>query len=303
MDSLSRAYYEVAFERDFLKKKGKAFQDFFSEIMEKRYPRDFQRVRPWGNVGDEKNDGYLKSQRTLFAVYAPNEMKAADTITKVEEDFQGALLHWKDYFDTWVFVHNSRDGLGPEVLKKLLNLEAANPNIKVMHWGFEELRQEVFKLSDIDIASLLGPAPSSNDVHNLSFEDLQVVLLTIARQQPSDELDLRPVPKAKLSANKLSHNVEILLKAGMRKASLVEQFFRQWPDPAFGDEVAEAFRRKYSELKKLNVPSDIIFMKLQEFAGGGRRGTPEHEAAVLAVLAHLFEKCDIFERPLEGVVS
>ncbi|MCS5697318.1 hypothetical protein [Desulfofundulus thermocisternus] len=126
------------------------------------------------------------------------------------------------HFDTWVFVHNSRDGLGPEVLKKLLNLEAANPNIKVMHWGFEELRQEVFKLSDIDIASLLGPAPSSNDVHNLSFEDLQVVLLTIARQQPSNEPDLRPVPKAKLSANKLSHNVEILLKAGMRKASLVE---------------------------------------------------------------------------------
>jgi hypothetical protein len=50
VDALARAYYEVAFERDFLKKGGNAFQDFFSEIMEKCHPGDFVRVRPWGVV-------------------------------------------------------------------------------------------------------------------------------------------------------------------------------------------------------------------------------------------------------------
>ncbi|MDA8227847.1 MAG: hypothetical protein M0T74_09175 [Desulfitobacterium hafniense] len=71
MDSLSRAYYEACFERDYLKITEKAFQDFFSELMEKRFPGDFQRVMPSGKAGDRKNDGYLKSKRMLFQVYAP----------------------------------------------------------------------------------------------------------------------------------------------------------------------------------------------------------------------------------------
>lgn len=72
--------------------------------MEKRYPADFARVRPWGNVGDRKNDGYLKSKRQLFQLYAPNELTAAVTIAKIEEDFTGALPHWKEYFDTWILL-------------------------------------------------------------------------------------------------------------------------------------------------------------------------------------------------------
>jgi hypothetical protein len=45
---------------------------------------------------------------------------------------------------------------------------------------------------------------------------------------------------------------------------------------------------------------DIIFRKLQEFTGGRELGSPTDQAAVLAVLAYLFEQCDIFERsPIE----
>ena len=36
------------------------------------------------------------------------------------------------------------------------------------------------------------------------------------------------------------------------------------------------------------------------FAGGTERQDPAHEAAVLTVLAYLFEQCDIFERPSGG---
>lgn len=110
MDSLRRAYYEMAFENAYLKKGGNGFQDFFSEIMEKCHPSDFQRVRPWGNIGDRKNDGYLRSGRTLFQVYAPNEMSANEAIAKIQEDFNGALPYWQQYFDKWVFVHNSKNG-------------------------------------------------------------------------------------------------------------------------------------------------------------------------------------------------
>ena len=93
MDDLSRAYYEVVLENRFLKKKGNEFQDFFSEIMEKCHPGDFQRVRPWGKSGDKKNDGFLKSERRLFQVYAPNDMTEAAARKKITEDFAGAVKH------------------------------------------------------------------------------------------------------------------------------------------------------------------------------------------------------------------
>ena len=68
-----RAYYEVAFKAAYLEKRGNAFQDFFSEIMEKCHPSDFQRVRPWGRDGDKKNDGRLRSGVQYFRYMPPTK--------------------------------------------------------------------------------------------------------------------------------------------------------------------------------------------------------------------------------------
>jgi hypothetical protein len=300
MDDFTRAHYELKFEISFLRKGGNEFQDFFSEIMEKRYPGDFIRVRPWGKVGDRKNDGYLKSKRILFQVYAPNEMEATKAIAKIQEDFDGALPYWKKYFDIWVFVHNSREGLGPDVTKKMLDIDADNAQIQVTHWGYEELRQEVFGLSEEDLASLLGPAPARQIMLQLGYDSLQIVLSTIARKPPLPEQDIRPVPPDKLSANALSPYAETLLSVGMTRADLVGKFFDDWHDPTFGNEVAEAFSQEYKRLRDQNLPPDRIFQRLWIFAGGEPKGTPDHETAVMAVLAYLFEKCDIFEEPPLG---
>ena len=152
-----RLLQEAVFERDFIKKTADEFQDFFSEIMEKRYPTDFIRVRPWGKVGDRKNDGYLTSTRTLFQVYAPNELSSADCIKKINDDFTGALPHWRQHFDTWVFVHNSRKegGLGPDVTKTILELSTKQPGVVVQSWGFAELRKLSFELPPADLCALL----------------------------------------------------------------------------------------------------------------------------------------------------
>ena len=191
---------------------------FFLKLWKNAILTTFKGFDQWGKIGDMKNDGYLRSQRKLFQVYAPNELSASKTTSKIDDDFNGALPFWEKYFDSWVFVHNSRSGLGPEVLMKLLELKKANPRIEIEHWGFEELRQKTFSLNDNDLVSLLGYAPSNKDMMSIGFEDLKVVLEIIARQQPIEELDLRPVSHEKLYANGLSDNVEILLKAGMRKA-------------------------------------------------------------------------------------
>ena len=109
--NLEQAFYEQRFENEFLRAKGNTFQEFFEKLMGFAYKADFMACRPWGNVGDKKNDGLLKSERRLFQVYAPNEMTAKDAIEKISADFEGARTHWKEYFDKWVFVHNADHGL------------------------------------------------------------------------------------------------------------------------------------------------------------------------------------------------
>ena len=90
---------------------------------------------------------------------------------------------------------------------------------------------------------------------------------------------------------------------GARKSKLVKKLFAEWHDPKLGDRIATAFRSKYEDLRSANVLADEAFFELWKFAGGGSRSSIELEAAVLAVLAFLFEECDIFEAPRVEAVN
>ena len=78
------------------------------------------------------------------------------------------------------FVYNSREGLGPHIVKKLNELANLHHPIIVCSWGYEELRQKVFTLNEFDLASLLGFAPSERDMHELRYENIKEVLDNIA---------------------------------------------------------------------------------------------------------------------------
>lgn len=295
MDQITRSHYELTFQVAFMQKKADEFQDFFSTIMEKRYPADFVRVRPWGSVGDRKNDGYLTSRRMIFQCYAPNDLPAAACIAKIDDDFAGALPYWRQHFDTWVFVHNSRSGLGPDVAGKLLTLSQIHAPLKATQWGFEELRQEAMGLTEPNLASLLGPAPSRQGMIDLGLQDLSPVLDHISRLPPTAVPDLRPVPADKLQRNMLSDAVAALLTAGISRADLVRRYFTL--KPTLQDQIAESFRTKYRELRDGGLSPDDVFAGLQRYAGGATVPAPSRQNAVLATLAFFFEECDIFERP------
>lgn len=294
--NLQDAYYEQKFETAFLRAKGDAFQTFFERLMGLAYKADFMPCRPWGNQGDRKNDGFLKSKRRLFQVYAPNEMDAAKAKAKITEDFSGAREHWGKHFDTWVFVHNATDGLPPHVQQLILDFQIENSGITLEPWCLEELRLIFRKLTVEDKATWFGLAPNDATKMKLGFSDLKVVLERIAAIPVPPITDVKDVPTGKIEANALSEAVERLLKEGMVKSRLVNDFFNQWHDESLGERLAEAFRAEYRRLSERYGPNQI-FAELQSWAGGRNRGTPEHELAVLTVLAYYFERCDIFKEP------
>ena len=301
MDDFTKLHYECKFQRAFMSKRGTEFQDFFSDIMERRYPGEFVRVRPWGNIGDRKNDGYLLPAKRVYQVYAPREMSQTEAVNKIEEDFTGAIANWPEMRE-WTFVHNDMDGLGPGITAKLDEI-ASRDGIAITQMGYQGLSTVVFELGKDDLAFLFGPAPTLPGMHQVRFADLELVVSSIALTQAADDIDIRRVSQDKLRANALSVEAQGLLEIGMRKADLVRQFFDEHHDPLLGDKLASTFRKKYVELRDAGTLPEELFHKLFLFAGGAQGPTPRHINAVYAVLAFLFEQCDIFENARVGASS
>ncbi|RJX22798.1 MAG: hypothetical protein C4575_00715 [Desulforudis sp.] len=298
---IQKAFYEQKFENEFIKAKGTAFQDLFNKLMGIAYKGDFIACRPWGNRGDRKNDGFLRTERRLFQVYAPYEMSESKAIKKIEEDFEGAKEHWGVLFDKWVFAHNAIEGLPPHVHKTLLEFQQDNPDIVLETWGWEEFLIVFKRLKLEDLQSWFGNAPTEEAKDKLGFKDLQVILEAIEDRGTPDISQVKEVPKGKIEANSLSDNVAILLKEGMVKAPLVEEFFSKWHDPMFGERIAESFRVQYELLRDNHTPNQI-FSELQAWIGGSALGTPEHQLAVLTIMAYYFESCEIYEEPREDIL-
>ena len=298
MDDHTRYVYRLQFMLAFLSKNGNEFEDWFSEIMELRYPGDFTRVSPWGADGDQKNDGYLRSKRMLFQVYAPETLQESRALRKIAADHAGAIQYWKEYFDTWVFVHNRRKGLPPRIEKRLRSLDLDGPP-SVESWGAAVLRKEVFELPLTDLQILFGIAPTPKDMQNVQYENFRNVLRYIAGRPPISDGDIRNVPPGKIDSNGFSDETKYIIGLGRRKSSYAGEFFRYWHDPRHGDEVSGSFKSEYARLKNAGESPDDIFGYLAIFSGVNEVTNPRDTMAVYALVTYFFEVCDIFERPMD----
>lgn len=263
--------------------------------MEKKFGHDFHRVCPWGKQGDMKCDGFLNSKRIVFQCYAPYNMKKNELKNKIENDLNGAKIHWKGQMNEWIFVHNEQRGLAAEIIQLLEKIKSENTDISIHTWSFEELKQISMSLSIDNLIDLYGEVPSRPILDHLRYGDLQPVLSAIQRKKPELDVEIKAPSIEKIQANDLSEDIKDYLQIGRRKEKLVQNFFDDWHDPNFGEEVAQSFRNQYVSLKKQDLTGEEIFRELQRFSAGGNRGTPEFEAAVLAVMSYFFERCDIFE--------
>jgi hypothetical protein len=251
-------------------------------------------------MGDRKCDGYLPSARKFYQCYAPDEIKLAETRKKIKSDFKGALPFASDFFTTWVFVHNSRDGRLPtDVVRDLESLRKAHSEVKIETMGFVELLREALALDEAALVGLLGPYPVRADFLSLRYEDITPILTYVAGGRPHTDSEVRPVPRGKLRHNRLGDDVRSLLTTGMSRAALVKEYLNRCPDKGLAAIVSASFRHRYEAHKRSGGAPDDIFHLLQVDVQGPFVQRPSQAAAALAVLAYLFEECDIFERPPE----
>jgi hypothetical protein len=132
---------------------------------------------------------------------------------------------------------------------------------------------------------------------NVTFAELAVITKYLASDQPilEDSYMLIP-PKDKINKNKLSSKSEKLITMGMIQIKQVAKYLDSSLDVEFGERLKHGFFVEYERLKnEEHLSGDDLFEGLRVFAIDGRTDFREN-AASLAVLVYLFEKCDVFEK-------
>ena len=146
----------------------------------------------------------------------------------------------------------------------------------------------------------------SRQMKSISFSEMQTACDAIIADNSLPSTPLRAVPPSrKMEFNDL-HASETLIRSGLMQESQVISFIQQISQliPDFPTRLRQGFVVEYERLRGIGLNGDDLFTAMFAFAGAAanRSGTKPAErflvdAAALAVLAHLFHICDVFEVP------
>lgn len=82
---------------------------------------------------------------------------------------------------------------------------------------------------------------------------------------------------------------------GLSQAGTVGRYIDRHLDAESSRRLRAGFVKRYKELRGEGLDGDDLFMALWMFASRGKTD-PKMQAAGLALLVCLFEKCEVFER-------
>ncbi len=136
-----------------------------------------------------------------------------------------------------------------------------------------------------------------NGMSDVTFAELDIAAKAIASGQHSNNGDLHVLPpEEKISKNALGAVSRSYISMGLSRSSEVSKFLSQMSqlDNQFPIRLKDGFQQKYLELKQ-TLSGDALFMGILGFAQSGQSDFKQ-QAASLALLAHLFHLCEVFEK-------
>lgn len=135
------------------------------------------------------------------------------------------------------------------------------------------------------------------EMSNVGFAELEVAAKAISRFIITDKTDFTVIPpRKKMQKNNLTERSHNLIVTGLSRSSEVEEFIVKIAqiDSDFPERLKAEFKNKYLELKE-NFNGDALFEAMFDFAKADSTDF-KIQAAGLAILCHLFEICEIFEK-------
>lgn len=299
MDTAERAMARMFFKSKILSLDGMAFQDLVSQMLGYA-EKDFCPIKPWGNIGDRKNDGCVPSKGIYYQVYAPEDLEKSymQVINKIDGDSAGLLEHYTlSAVKTYYFVVNDKyKGVHPDIslVMERIRQDKGLEEAKIL--CAKDLENILFGLADDEILAIVGPFPDPSKIRLLDYSILSEVIGHIMAQplQRSDASSLIvPDWDEKIVFNGLSRKIADLLNSGMIHVGTLDEYLKN-----NGDYVAEELRDHlhdvYYDESKRATGDELFYAILSRLSP---RQQMMFQNTVLVIMAKYFETCDIFEEP------
>lgn len=304
MNNQEKALARVLFQNKIFKSDGNTFEALFTEIM--GYAElDFQQIKPWGNIGDRKNDGYIKNKGIYYQVFAPEDIRKSytDTVSKLEEDFNGLLKNWSPVHEFYFLINDKYKGVNADAEQTINRLVSSHNLNSGKILTAKDLERIVFQLEDDQISSITSFLPDLNKITNLDFSIMNEIIghiMHLPIAPLSGEIKF-PDWDDKIAFNKLSRATKASLDFASQKLGVLDQYLSN--QSFLAEELQKKLIGLYEEIKKNKdfpgegLNGDFIFWEMV------KKCSPKNEAcyesAVITTLAKYFESCDIFEEPLK----
>lgn len=302
---LAQKFFELEVRRN----KGMEYQYLLNSVLSKAFS-DFVPIRPYGNVGDRKNDGYVPSCGMYFQVYAPNllEKNEATAAAKAQADFaalnQHALSEGRP-------IVEFRFAINDEYRGSVIPLESALASIQRVHGvtaksflakDLEGLALSLpYELIQDILGTIIPDAGLNPDADYSAVRDVvqHVMAVQVAPGFPGRLI--APDFDDKIRVNGLSRNVADLLRGAAYQADVVTDYFSKRSGPhrqALRDHLAAIYLREQTALGTGYDP-DVLFLALLR-AITPPKGSLQNavQTAALVLIAYYFEACDVFESPV-----
>lgn len=301
MDTQEKALVRTLFKNKIYRAKGQKFEDIFTQIMNYSEP-DFQQIKAWGNIGDGKNDGYIKSKGIYFQVFAPEDIRKSyvNVIRKLKNDFDGLLKEWSPVNEFYFVVNDRYDGVNRDCEKEIQVLKEKHNLQKAGFWTSKNLENILFDLTDDQIISVAGFLPDPMRIKTLKFSILNEIIgyiMSLELPQTKDSGFVLPEWEGKIKFNNLTSLTAQYLNNGYCQTGSLDQYLKN-----NGNFLAEELKKKMCEIydleKKKGLKNDALFWAVVNQASP--KAESSFQAAVIVIMAKYFETCDIFEDPKKG---
>lgn len=280
-----------------------SFETFFHSLMCARYP-DFLDVKTAGRLGDRGADGLLLYQESLYACYAPQVFDAKTVADKFASDLAKADSKRKGEFKAFVFVHNDRRGMHPQLTSTLVEASQARKDIKFSQMGLRHIWREIMQLRKEEVEDLLRcEIPIESATYGIGMEELAPLLSYLKENRiPSSTSPqaIDEVSENKLDYNYLDPDSRRQLVEAMKYTPLVKRYYTKTADDNEAEEVATGFSTYYRIVHSEWTDAEDVLWQLEMYVLGNQSQPPQIERCAWIILAYFFERCYIFEEPPPG---
>ncbi len=314
MNHNEKVLARLSFQNKVYSKDGLEFERFFTRIMNYAH-KDFRQIKPQGNIGDRKNDGYIPSKGAYYQVYAPEKPSQNDTranaVKKARETFSGLLEYWRTVCEPkeYYFVFNDKyRGSYPEIETCMSAIQKEHSLLTSEVFLAKNLEDTCFsQLADDQLIQITGHIPPADEIHLIDYSSLSGIIGHIMENfQPigTENWDA-PEFDGKITYNNLSDEIKSILDTASHQDGTLKRYFENNSDfikQRIRDRISKAYKEAVEEFSAIDMEkkSDHIFMKIAETitpntVGGGNE--KQVQDAVFVLMTYYFSTCDIFESP------